>query len=233
MWLGSTPYVYYTEKRVHPQTGYDRPGWLRCEQFGAGMITGWGAHHIDSAHWGMDTEYTGPDRDLGHGGVPEERPLGRARAVPGPKALYANGVRMIVSGDFPNGIKFDGTEGWIFVSRGNETVTASDPVAKLQDPQALAASDPKIITSVIGPDEIHLPESKEHHGNWLESIRSRQQPIAPVEVAHRSCSACLLHHIAMKLKRKLSWDPVKERFKNDDEANAMLSRPQRWPYVIG
>src|SRR3954452_19689840 len=60
MWLGSTPQVYYTEKRVHPQVGYDRPGWLRCEQFGAGMITGWGAHHIDSAHWGMDTEYTGP-----------------------------------------------------------------------------------------------------------------------------------------------------------------------------
>jgi predicted dehydrogenase len=61
MWLGSTPMVYYTEKRVHPQAGdlhtrYDRPGWLRCEQFGAGMITGWGAHHIDLAHWGMDTE---------------------------------------------------------------------------------------------------------------------------------------------------------------------------------
>src|SRR5687768_8916366 len=60
MWLGSTPWVYYTDKRVHPQVGYDRPGWLRCEQFGAGMITGWGAHHIDSAHWGMDTELTGP-----------------------------------------------------------------------------------------------------------------------------------------------------------------------------
>src|SRR5256712_3893981 len=60
MWLGSTPYVYYTEKRVHPQKDYSRPGWLRCEQFGAGMITGWGSHHIDCAHWGMDTEYTGP-----------------------------------------------------------------------------------------------------------------------------------------------------------------------------
>ena len=82
---------------------------------------------------------------------------------------------MIVSGDFPNGIKFIGTDGWIFVSRGNETVTASDPVAKLKDPQALAASDPKIITSVIGPNEIHLYESKEHHGNWLECIKSRKQ----------------------------------------------------------
>ena len=106
-------------------------------------------------------------------------------------------------------------------------------MAKLKDAQALSASDPKIITSVIGPDEIHLYESKEHHGNWLECIRSRKEPIAPAEVAHRSCSACLLHHAAMKTKRKLYWDPVKERFKNDDEANALLSRPQRWPYAIG
>jgi hypothetical protein len=139
---------------------------------------------------------------------------------------------MIVSGDFPNGIKFIGTEGWIFVSRGNETVTASDPVAKLKDAQALSSSDPKIIRSVIGPNEIHLYESKDHHGNWLECVRSRQQPIAPVEVAHRACSACLIHHIAMKAKRKLHWDPLKERFKNDDEANALLSRPQRPPFVL-
>lgn len=59
-WLGSTPVVYYTDMRVHPQVGFGRPGWLRCEQFGAGMITGWGAHHVDTAHWGMNTEYTGP-----------------------------------------------------------------------------------------------------------------------------------------------------------------------------
>ncbi|MBW8712605.1 MAG: Gfo/Idh/MocA family oxidoreductase [Acidobacteria bacterium] len=231
MWLGSTPVVPYTEKRVHPQAGYDRPGWLRCEQFGAGMITGWGAHHIDSAHWGMDTEYTGPVEIWGTA----EFPKSGLWDVHGPfrtEALYANGVHMIVSGDFPNGIRFEGTDGWIFVSRGNETVTASDPVAKLQDSQALAASDPKIIKSVIGPDEIHLYDSKDHHGNWLESIRSRQQPIAPVEVAHRACSACLLHHMAMKLERKLYWDPTRERFKNDDEANGMLSRPQRPPYTI-
>jgi hypothetical protein len=230
MWLGSTPVVPYTEKRVHPQVGYDRPGWLRCEQFGAGMITGWGAHHIDSAHWGMDTEFTGPVEIWGTAEFPKKG----LWDVHGPfrtEGVYANGVHMIVSGDFTNGIRFEGTDGWIFVSRGNETVTASDPVAKLNDATALSASNPAIIKSVIGPDEIHLPESKEHHLNWLESVKARRQPIAPVEVAHRACSACLLHHMAMKLKRKLFWDPVKERFKNDDEANAMLSRPQRWPYV--
>ena len=230
-WLGSTPYVYYTEKRVHPQTGYDRPGWLRCEQFGAGMITGWGTHHVDSAHWAMDTEHTGPIEISGRADFPKSG----LWDVHGPfktEGLYANGVRMIVSGEFPNGIRFEGTHGWIFVSRGSDTVTSSDPVAKLKDPQALAASDPKMLTSVIGPDEIHLPVSKQHHGNWLESIRSRQPPIAPVEVAHRSCSACLLHHIAMKTGRTLHWDPIKERFKNDDGANAMLARPQRFPYII-
>jgi len=231
MWLGSTPNVYYTEKRVHPQTGYDRPGWLRCEQFGAGMITGWGAHHIDSAHWAMGTEYTGPLEVWGSAVFPAKG-LWDVHGKFKTEGVYENGVRMTISEAFPNGIRFEGTEGWIFVSRGNEAVTNSDPVAKLKDAQALSASDPKIITSVIGPDEIHLYESKEHHGNWLECVRSRRQPIAPVEVGHRSCSACLLHHAAMKLKRKVFWDPAKERFKNDDEANAMLSRPQRWPYNI-
>jgi len=148
------------------------------------------------------------------------------------EALYADDVRTVISGVVPYGVKFEGTEGWVFVSRGNDTVTASDPVAKLKDAQALSASDPKIITSTIGPGEIHLYESSDHHGNWLECVRSRRQPIAPVEVAHRSCSACLLHHVAMKTKRKLYWDPLRERFRNDDEANALLSRPQRWPYAI-
>jgi predicted dehydrogenase len=231
MWLGSTPWVYYTEKRVHPQAGYDRPGWLRCEQFGAGMITGWGAHHIDSAHWAMDTEHTGPVEVWGWAEFPTKGLWdvhGRFRT----EALYADGVHMIVSGEFPNGIRFEGTEGWIFVSRGNEAVTSSDPVARLEDRQALAASDPRILTSAIGPDEVHLYESRDHHGNWLECVRSRQPTIAPVEIAHRSCTACLLHHIAMKTKRRLYWDPLRERFRNDDEANAMLSRPQRWPYSI-
>ncbi len=230
-WLGSTPLVYYTEKRVHPQDSYDRPGWLRCEQFGAGMITGWGSHHVDSAHWGMDTEYTGPVEVWGRA----EFPKSGLWDVHGPfqtEALYANGVHMVISGQFTNGIRFEGTDGWIFVSRGNEAVTASDPQSALQDSQALAASDPKIITSKIGPDEIHLYESADHHGNWLECVRTRRQPIAPVEVAHRSTSACLLHHIAMKVNRRLRWDPNAERFVGDDEANAMLARPQRKPYVV-
>lgn len=230
-WLGSTPYVYYTEKRVHPRTSYDRPGWLRCEQFGAGMITGWGAHHVDSAHWAMDMDYSGPVEVSGWAEFPTKG-LWDVHGKFKTEALYANGVRMFISGDYPNGIKFIGTEGWIFVSRGNESVTPSDPVRKLKDAQALSASDPKIITSVIGPDEIHLYESKDQHGNWLDCVKSRQQPISPIEIGHRACSTCLIHHMAMKLRRKLYWDPTNEHFKNDDEANSMRSRPQRPPYVI-
>lgn len=231
-WLGSTPYVYYTADRVHPQKGYGRPGWLRCRQFGAGMITGWGAHHIDSAHWGMDAEYTGPVEVWGHADFPDHG-LWDVHGSFKTEALYASGVQMSISGDYPNGIKFHGSKGWIFVSRGNEQVTQSDPVAKLADAQALAASDPALLKSVIGSDEIHLYESREQHGNWLECITSRRQPVSPVEVGHRACSACLLHDMAMVLKRRLFWNPVEERFHNDDEANRLLARPQRAPYVLG
>ena len=231
MWLGSTPQVYYTEKRVHPQNDYSRPGWLRCEQFGAGMITGWGSHHIDSAHWGMGTELTGPVEVWGHAEFPKSG-LWDVHGIFKTEALYANGVKMVVSNELPNGIRFEGTKGWIFVTRGNYQATASDPVPNSEGVKPLEASDPSIIKSVIGPNEIHLYESKDHHGNWLESVKSRKEPIAPVEVAHRSCSACLIHHIVMKLDRKVYWDPAKEQFKNDDEANRMLSRAQRSPYTL-
>ncbi len=231
MWLGSTPWVYYTEKRVHPQNDYSRPGWLRCEQFGAGMITGWGVHHVDIVHWGMDTEYTGPVDIEGTA----EFPKSGLWDVHGPykiQAKYANGVTVFISDSYPNGIRFEGSEGWIFVTRGNYAVTASDPTSRSANEKALSASDPKILSSQIGPNEIQLCRSTDHHGNWLESIKSRKPPICPVEVGHRSCSACLVGHIAMKLKRKIHWDPARERFKNDDEANSMLFRAQRWPYGI-
>src|SRR6201996_4803166 len=226
-WLGSTPEVYYTEIRVHPQNDFSRPGWLRCEQFGAGMITGWGAHHVDTAHWGMNTEYTGPVEVWGTAEFPTHG-LWDVHGKFLTHAVYANGVTMDISGDFPNGIKFYGTKGWIFLTR-DEMVTASDPAHPSTKIEPLMASDPKILDSVIGPDEIHLYTASEQHANWLECIRSRQQPTAPVEIGHRACSTCLLHHIAMKLPRHLNWDPVLERFHNDDEANSMLSRLQRSP----
>jgi predicted dehydrogenase len=229
MWLGSTPEVPYTEIGVHPQKGYDRPGWLRLEQYGAGMITGWGQHHFDSAAWGMDTEYTGPTSVQAVAEFPKSG-LWNVHGDFMVKAEYANGITMFTSGGFPNGIRYEGTEGWIFVSRGSYVASSSDPVIAAKSSKALDASDPKILTSVIGENEIHLYKSDEQHGNWLDCIQSRKDPISPVEIGHRTCSVCLVSHIAMKLPRKLNWDPKTERFVNDDEANAMLSRPQRKPY---
>jgi len=229
-WLGSTPDVYYTEMRVHPQNSLtDRPGWLRCEQFGAGMITGWGQHHFDSAAWGMDTELTGPVSVEAVAQFPKSG-LWDVHGDFMSKAVYKNGVTMLTSGGYPNGIRYEGTEGWIFVTRGEYRASPSDPIPAGQTTKALDASDPAILTSVIGPNEIHLYESSDQHGNWLECIKSGKEPISPVEIGHRACTVCLITHIAMKQGRRLEWDPDTEKFINDPEANSMLSRPQRAPY---
>ncbi len=229
MWLGATPEVYYTEKRVHPQKDFSRPGWLRCEQFGAGMITGWGVHHLDIAHWGMGAEFTGPTEIECEKVVYPKSGLWNVHGDFTIHAKYASGVTMEISSRFTNGVKFIGTEGWIFVSRGNVQVTASDPVPKGES-NALKASDPKMLAA-LGPDGFRLYDSPEQHLNWLECIRNRQMTISPAEVAHRSCTVCLVSHISMKFpKKKLYWNPVKEEFVGNAEANSMLSRPQRKPW---
>ena len=228
-WLGTTPEVYYTETRVHPQDSFEnRPGWLRMEQFGAGMITGWGSHHIDVAHWGMDMEHSGPVEVWGTA----EFPKSGLWDVHGPfetHARYANGVTMTISGALPNGIKFIGDKGWVFVTRTGQ-VSASDPSKPSDVP--LVASDPGILTSVIGPNEVRLYKAPEQHRNWLDAILKGVPVSAPAEIGHRACSTCLVHHIAMKTGRRLKWDPEAEKFIGDDEANAMLSRPQRAKYAI-
>ncbi len=229
MWLGSTPEVYYTETRVHPQNDFGRPGWLRCEQFGAGMITGWGQHHFDSAAWGMDTEYTGPISIEAVAQFPKSG-LWDVHGDFMSVAEYKNGITMLTSGGYPNGVMYEGTEGWIFVTRGSYRATDSDPIPEGPGQKPLETSDPKILTSVIGPNETHLYVSQNQQGNWLDCIKSRKEPVSPVEIGHRACTVCLVTHIAMKLGRKLNWDPDKEKFINDDEANKMLSRPQRAPY---
>lgn len=229
MWLGSTTELPYSEIGVHPQEGYDRPGWLRHENYGAGMITGWGQHHFDSAAWGMDTELIGPR----YIEAVAEFPRSGFWNVHGDfmvKAEYDNGITMLTSGRYPNGIRYEGTEGWIWVSRGDYVASASDPISKSESAKALDASDPRILESVIGPNEIHLYKSEDQHGNWLACIQSGKEPISSIEVGHRSCSVCLISHVAMKVGRRLEWDVNAERFVNDEAANAYLSRPQRAPY---
>jgi hypothetical protein len=222
----------YTETGVHPKKGYSRPGWLRIEQFGAGMISGWGQHHYDSAAWGMDTELIGPVSVEAIAEFPKSG-LWNVHGDFMSRAQYENGVTMYTSsGGYTNGIKYIGTDGWIFVSRGSYTASASDPVATNKNSKALDASDPKILSSVIGPDEIQLYKSYEHHGNWLDCIKTKTPPISTVEMGHRACSICLITHISMKLNRKLNWNPKTEKFINDVEANKMLARSQRKPFGV-
>lgn len=140
MWLGSTPWVYYTEDRVHPQNSVTaRPGWLRCEQFGAGMITGWGAHDVDVAQWGMGTDLSGPLEVEGKAVFPKSGLWN----IHGPfrvEARYAGGVTVRIDDKTPSSVRFVGHEGWILVSRGRYTATPSDPASKAANAKALSAA---------------------------------------------------------------------------------------------
>jgi len=216
MWLGPAPWAKYTEKRVHPQNSYDRPGWLRIQDYGAGMITGWGSHHLDIAQWGMGTEFTGPIEIIGQAEYPKDG-LWDVHGAFRIEYTYADGVKLICADNQKNksGIFFEGTEGWVYVDRGR-----------------LDAQPKALLSSTIGPNEIHLYQSNNHKANFLECIKSRAQTIAPVEVGHRSCTLCLLGDIAMRLGRKLKWDPQKERFIDNELANRMLSRPMRSPWHL-
>ncbi len=219
-WLGPVQELPYIEDRVHPQKGYGRPGWLTCEDFTCGMITGWGSHHIDIAHWGMGIVDSGPVEVSAKaafltGGLWNVH--GEFEAT----LSYANGVKVHVGNKRTMGVRFEGETGWIYVNRDN---TGSL--------RALDASDRAILKKDPSEGEVHLVRKADHHGDWLDCIRTRQEPIAPVEVGHRSCSACLLTHIAMKTGRTLAWDPVRERFVGDEEADRMLSRPERSAYSI-
>lgn len=239
MWLGSTPVAPYTVDRTHAQ-GPDlksryraRPGWLRIEDYCLGMITGWGSHHVDIAHWGMDTELTGPISIEGKA----EFPKTGLWNVHGPYHIemkYANDTTVIIDHKFPNGVRFEGSDGWIFVTRGGERVTASDPIPKGAASKSLQASKPEILSTPLGAGDVHLHESPngDHHLDWITSMQTRKPAVTSAEVAHRSTSACMIGWISMKLGRKLTWDSEKEEFKDDDMANSMRSRAQRAPYGI-
>ena len=233
-WLGPTPEVYYTEQRVHPQrlgrNGQpdvsSRPGWLRNESYCLGMITGWGAHHFDTAHWGMGVELTGPAKIEGRGEFPANQ-IWNVHGAYHVELTYPGAVKLTVSDRFQNGIKFIGDAGWIFVCRDG-AATASDPTGTGGALKALDASDARLLDP--RGVTVQFPASTSHHRNWLECVKSRRTPLVPAPIAHRANTACILSWIAMKLARPLTWDAAAERFVNDDQANALLARPERAPY---
>lgn len=227
-WVGPAQFAYYTEQRVHPRKDYSRPGWLRNESFCLGMITGWGSHHYDSMHWALDLERSGPSRVEGTADFPKHK-IWNVHGAYDVKLTYPGDIQVHVSDKNPTGLKFIGDEGWIWVTRDGQA-TASDPKSGSKPLPPLDASNPLL----LDPKglKVELPRSDSHHKNWLEAVHSRKQPLASAQVAHRSSSACIVSWIAMKLNRPVTWDVKTERFVNDSEANAMLSRPERAPYGV-
>ena len=213
-WLGPAPQAPFSQDRVHPQMSYERPGWLQIGSYCLGMITGWGSHMTDIAQWGNGSDDTGPVEIAAKAEFPD-RGLFNVHTTFQAEALYVNGVRLIMETGDPPGVRFEGDRGWIFVSR--DEITASDTAILRPEP---------------GEKEIRLYQSGNHMKNFLECMRTRKEPVAPVEVGHRSNTICILAHIAMNLGRKLRWDPQAERFLDDDEANSRLDYPHRDPWTI-
>jgi hypothetical protein len=160
-----------------------------------------GAHHFDIAQWALGMDQSGPTEIY-----PPER------GDTGLRFVYANGVEMFHGG--PTGCTFEGTEGTIYVDRGR---IESTPASILREP--LSSSD------------FHLPAVGDNHRqNWLDCIRTRQRPVADVEIGARSAQVCQLANIGYQLRRSLRWDPQREEFVRDAEANRLRSRENRTPW---
>ncbi len=209
MWLGPAPYAPYTQDRIHFNFR-----WIW--DYSGGIITDWGTHLFDTAQWGNDTEHSGPVA-IETTGTFWETGLYNTPKAYHVEYTYANGVKMIVKDGTPS-IRFEGTEGWV----GNRGWIGP-----------LQASRDAILNSVIGPEEIHLFTCKGgEHRNFLDSVKSRQEPYFPVEIGHRVSTVCHLANISLRLGRKLTWDPNKEVFPGDEQANRMMSRSMRSPWHL-
>lgn len=223
-WQGQTPAVAYVPERCHLKFRY----WY---EYSGGTMTDWGAHHNDIALWGIGLERSGPVTvegkaliDMIPGGytTPQQYRV---------DYTYANGVTHTCLSTIRNrfdgstnpdagkelpqhGVKFEGSDGWIFVTRGK-----------------IEASKPELLTEPLADRKVSLYVSDNHMKNFFDCVRSRQQPICDAEIGHRSVSVCHLGIIAIRLGRKLQWDPATETFGNDKEANQSLAREQRKPWT--
>ncbi len=210
MWLGPTPSKPYAPARCHVNFR-----WIY--DYSGGQVTDWGGHHPDCAQWGMNTEHTGPIEIRNAKAVFPPDLLWNTATEYYFEAIYANGVKLIISDKEPSGVTWEGSEGKVWANRGVHKTT----------PESL-------MTTKIGEKEIHLYKSDNHYRNFIDCVLSRKATAAPVEVAHRSITICHLGNIAMRLGRKtLRWDPAKEQILGDDEAAKMLSRPYREPWKLG
>ena len=223
-WLGPAPEApYHVERCFHR--------WRYILDYSNGQTTNFGAHTNDIAQWGLGKDGTTPVEfeDNGSEFLPKGS-LFTAASKTAFRAKYADGIELICETRKSSATKFEGTEGRLEITLGGSMKTYPE---NLKD-------------TVIGPNEIHLPRSNpareenvrklidaDHVRNFLDAVKSRRDPIEPVEVGHSTASLCLLGNMAQILKRKFSWDPEAERSPDDEDVNGMLSRPMREPWNFG
>ncbi len=209
MWLGPAPEAPYCKDRVH---FHFRWIW----DYSGGIICDWGTHLFDTAQWGNDTERSGPVEVDGKGTHWEGGLYDTVKDYD-VTYRYANGVIMICKPGNPS-LKFVGSDGWV----GNTGWRGQ-----------LQASSDAILNSVIADNEVKLfTEPEGEHRNFLDCVKNRQAPYFPVDIGHRVSTVCHLANLSIRLGRPLLWDPAKERFRNDDEANRLRSRNMRRPWTL-
>jgi predicted dehydrogenase len=209
-WLGPAPWRPYCDFGG----GMPHWDWRWIMDYSGGQLTDWAGHHIDIAHWGLGLDRTGPIEVEGKGVYAEDGLYDTAIEYDF-TCKYATGVEVRVRSSNQLGARWFGEKGWIFVDRG-----------------VLEAENPNVLKEEIGPGEIHLYDSRNHHRNFLDCVKSRREPIAPPEIAHRSISVGLLGEIAMLTGRKIRWNPEKEEIIGDPGAAALLGRSYREPWSL-
>jgi len=211
-WQGNAPRAPYTLARVHtPHDIKSRPGWMRKLHYCDGMVTNWGTHLNDIAQSGNGTDRTGPVEVEGKGVYPAAESFWNVLLDFEVHYKYANGVQLIYKTDKP-GIRFEGTDGWI----------------EADDRGKIEASSPAVLAPASASNWKRL-ERKTDKQDFVDAVKSRGETMADAEVGHRTTSLCHLGHIAIQLGRKLQWDPAKEIFPGDGEANAYLAKPIHAP----
>ena len=208
MWCGAT--------ELRPYNRQLQFGWMGWRSYSGGEMTNWGAHGIDQIQWALGMSRTGPV---------EVWPV-----TPGPNGKvsmrYANGVVVkleIDKGGPMGGAQFSGDDGKIRIDRNGFLVRPDELAKDRPGPE---------VAKVWAGEGLKIWNASLHMKNWLDCIRTRAQPVADVEIGHRSISVCHLANIAREAGRKLQWDPAKETFVGDDEANRYLNRPRRKGYEL-
>jgi predicted dehydrogenase len=211
MWLGPAFEADYTENRVHAQKAYGRPGWMRVDAYCNGMISNWGAHLMDIAQWGNDTEYTGPVSVEGSGEF--DKGLWNTLNKFEIKYRYSNGVELFYKIERPY-VRFEGTNGWV----------------EVEYPDKLSASSTEILNANTGEAGKPFRDTLSDKEDFLMAVKSGKPSLEPLETAHRTISICQLGLISIKTGSKLTWDPQKEEIIGDNAASAMLNLPIREKY---